>query len=92
MKQLFTIIAFTFLITIVNAQTKDTLKINPEDEPIPKIFVNATSDEADNEGQDISGLLQSSKDIFVSTAGYVFGSTRFKIRGFNSENTTVMLR
>ena len=91
MKHIFTTIAFAFLITMVNAQTKDTLKINPEEEAIPKIFVNATSDEADNEGQDISGLLQSSKDIFVSTAGYTFGTTRFKIRGFDSENMTVMM-
>ena len=73
MKHIFTTIVFAFLVTIVSAQTKDTLSISSGDEPIPKIFVNATSDEADNEGQDISGLLQSSKDIFVSTAGYVFG-------------------
>ena len=58
MKHIITTIALAFLVIIVNAQTKDTLKINPEEEAIPKIFVNATSDEADNEGQDISGLLQ----------------------------------
>lgn len=45
----------------------------------------------DSQSQDISGLLQSSNDVFVSTAGYVFGPARFRMRGYDSENTKVSI-
>ena len=52
-----------------------------------------TGDELDADlgAQDISGILQSSRDVFTSTAGYNFGSARFRIRGYDSENTLVSL-
>lgn len=47
--------------------------------------------EGDAESHDISSLLQGSRDVFVSTAGFTFGPARFRIRGYDSENTTVMI-
>lgn len=47
--------------------------------------------EGDAESHDISSLLQGSRDIYVSTAGYNFGSARYRIRGYDSENTIVMI-
>ncbi len=41
--------------------------------------------------QEVSGLLTASRDIFVSAAAYTFGSARFRIRGLDSENTTIFL-
>ena len=41
------------------------------------------------ENQDVSGLLQSSRDIFNSTAGFNFGVARYRIRGYDSENFVV---
>ncbi|HHJ49664.1 MAG TPA: TonB-dependent receptor [Phaeodactylibacter sp.] len=41
--------------------------------------------------QEVSGLLTASRDLFVSTAAYTFGSARFRIRGYDSENTTISL-
>lgn len=41
--------------------------------------------------QDISGVLQSSRDVFTSTAGFNFGNARFRIRGYDGENTQVTL-
>ncbi len=38
-----------------------------------------------------SALLQSSRDIFVSRAGYTFGPARFKIRGYDSEYTSILI-
>ena len=35
--------------------------------------------------QNISGLLTSGGDIFSSTAGYVFGPMRFRVRGYRGE-------
>lgn len=43
-----------------------------------------TADDLDNElgAQDISGILQSSRDVFTATAGFNFGQARFRIRGY----------
>ena len=44
----------------------------------------------DTSGSDnISGLLQSSKDIFFRTAAYEFSSSFFKVRGLDSDNGMV---
>ena len=52
-----------------------------------------TSDDLDSElgSQDISGILQSSRDVFTAVAGFNFGSARFRIRGYDSENTLVTI-
>ena len=47
--------------------------------------------EDENKDQNISGLLRASEDIFVSTAGYTFGNMFFRPRGYDSENTDVMI-
>lgn len=46
-----------------------------------------TSGGADN----ISGLLQSSQDIFQRTAAFEFSSSFFSVRGLSSENGTVLI-
>jgi len=38
----------------------------------------------------ITGLLQSSKDVFIRTAAFNFGQARFKIRGYDSQEATVL--
>jgi hypothetical protein len=86
-KLLLFFISFAFLGSY--AQEVDTLK-QTKVENTGAISISASELEEDDESQDISGLLQSSKDIFVSTAGYTFGSARFKIRGLQSENTTIL--
>jgi len=52
-----------------------------------------TSDDLDSElgAQDLSGILQSSRDVFTAVAGFNFGSARFRIRGYDSENTLVTI-
>lgn len=57
----------------------------------PMVTLSASDLESDEESQDVSGLLQASQDIFTSTAGYTFGSARFRVRGYDSENMTVMI-
>jgi len=80
-----------FLSLFLNAQ-QDTVPAAAEKDLTLPVF-NLSSLEVDEGGQsqDISGLLQSSSDIFVSTAGYTFGPARFRIRGYDSENTAVMI-
>ncbi|CAN5298923.1 carboxypeptidase-like regulatory domain-containing protein [soil metagenome] len=41
--------------------------------------------------QNVSGLLTSSRDVFISTSAFMFGTYRFRIRGYDSENTDVFL-
>ncbi|MCD4746538.1 MAG: TonB-dependent receptor plug domain-containing protein, partial [Bacteroidales bacterium] len=87
------LLLFPFLFINSVYPQKDTLSVISEKEvsSVPTISITASELANDEESQDISGLLQSSRDIFVSTAGYTFGSTRFKIRGYNSENTSILI-
>jgi len=39
----------------------------------------------------ITGLLQASKDVFLRTAAFNFGQARFKVRGYDSREGTVLL-
>lgn len=74
------------------AQVSDTTKVDGQKEDVlPTIILSADDLESGQESQDISGLLQSSRDIFTSAAGYTFGSARFKLRGYNSEYTSVLI-
>lgn len=41
--------------------------------------------------ENLSGLLTASSDIFVSRAAYHFGAARFRLRGYESRNTQVLL-
>lgn len=56
------------------------------------MFTN-TADELDAgmEAQDMSMLLQSSRDVFTSMAGFNLGQGRFRIRGYSSENMQVLI-
>ncbi|MBN2174104.1 MAG: TonB-dependent receptor plug domain-containing protein [Bacteroidales bacterium] len=73
------------------SQTVDSLRVESSEEEITTIVLTASSLDNDDQAQDISGLLQSSDDIFVSTAGYTFGQTRFNIRGYETEYSAVMI-
>lgn len=61
------------------------------DQRIPTFTITADDLESGMESQDISGMLQSSRDVFTSTAGYNFGSARFRIRGYNTDNTLISM-
>jgi hypothetical protein len=68
----------------------DTTSFGVEDIKLPTYVMTEADFDGKAENQDISGLLQSSRDIFVSTAGYSFGSVRFRIRGYDSDQTSIM--
>ena len=58
---------------------------------LPTITLSESEFEGSSSSNEISGLLQSSRDIFVSTAGFNFGSVRYRMRGLDSENTHVLI-
>jgi hypothetical protein len=43
------------------------------------------------QSQNVSGLLQSSRDVYARTAGFNFSAARFRLRGYSSENTQISL-
>lgn len=64
-----------------------------EDQDIIPVITLTESDlgGADASGQNISGLLFASRDVFVNTAAFNLGAARFRIRGYDSDLTTMLL-
>ncbi|HOP03955.1 MAG TPA: TonB-dependent receptor [Tenuifilaceae bacterium] len=90
MRKLNFLFLFIFAFVVSRAQV-DTTAVETTEEFVPVISLSVTDIEGDEESHDISGLLQGSNDIFMSTAGYTFGTARFRIRGYDSENSSVMI-
>ena len=68
-------------------EQEDTLLTNTP------VFITNLEDGENSSGSsgNISGLLQSSRDVFASTAGFNFSAARFKIRGYQSDKTMILL-
>lgn len=82
----------------VVAQT-DTAAVKPEAQdtiPLkenlsPAYSISAVELENDNESQDVSGLLHSSRDAFTSVSSFTFSQARFRFRNYNSSNTLIYI-
>jgi hypothetical protein len=81
------LLSFLFSTSILIGQ-KDSTFIEDSLSNMVPVFT-TTVDLLDNElqSQDISGLLQSSRDVYVNQAGFNFSAARFRLRGYSSENT-----
>lgn len=56
---------------------------------LSEVSISSLDTDDDSKGQNISGLLHSSNDVFVSTAAYTFGPAYFRMRGYDADlNTT----
>ena len=73
----------------------DTSKINQDSTDanykIPVFSVTTSDVDNDLESQDVSSLLQGSRDVFTSMAGFNLSAGRFRIRGLAGENQLVMI-
>jgi len=67
----------------------DTTKIDTSDVPLISLDIDDVNDAG--QSQDVSSLLQSSRDVFVSIAGFNFSAARFRMRGYQSEHFTIMM-
>ncbi|MBL7963045.1 MAG: TonB-dependent receptor plug domain-containing protein [Flavobacteriales bacterium] len=65
---------------------RDTLQAR-----LPVFSLTQNDLDAEMNAQDVSGLLQSSRDVFTRTAGFNFGQARFRIRGLNADHTIVSI-
>jgi hypothetical protein len=73
------------------------MDINGDDNPaaediIPTILLSDEDIESGSSGtQSISGVLNASRDVFSSKVAFAWGAARFRVRGYNSENTNVFM-
>ncbi len=78
--------------TSIVAQTDSSTVKSTNDSLVSPTFstsLEVLDDEA--ETQDVSGLLQSSKDVFTNIAGFNFSAARYRVRGYDSENFNVSM-
>jgi hypothetical protein len=60
----------------------------------PEDVIPTTSNEENDlssGGQNISGVLAASRDVYVSTTAFVFGPMRFRLRGYDQDNMVVYM-
>jgi outer membrane cobalamin receptor len=77
-------------INITSLAQTDSTSVEDTTANLIPVFT-TTVDLLDNESQsqDISGLLQSSRDVYVNQAGFNFSAARFRLRGYSSEHTRI---
>lgn len=79
----------------INAQTDSTSTAESDSSlntiVAPTFTTSLDAIEGESEAQDVSGLLQSSKDVFTNIAGFNFSAARYRVRGYDSENFTVSM-
>ncbi|PJB14060.1 MAG: hypothetical protein CO118_10670 [Flavobacteriales bacterium CG_4_9_14_3_um_filter_32_8] len=78
--------------TSLVAQT-DTSAVKLKNDSLVAPTFSTSLDVLDDEAetQDVSGLLQSSKDVFSNIAGFNFSAARYRVRGYDSENFNVSM-
>ena len=64
---------------------------NPDNNGISEVNLSALDFEDENKGQNITGLLHSTSDVFINSAGFTLSAANFRIRGYESENSTVYM-
>lgn len=76
----------------ISLKVADAAQAAPKEDVIPIVILSENElTEEDISNQNISGLLSASRDVFVTTAAFNLGAARFRIRGYDSENTSVLL-
>ncbi|MGZ4097413.1 MAG: hypothetical protein ACXVNM_00950 [Bacteroidia bacterium] len=58
---------------------------------LPIFSTSGADADADMDNQDVSGLLQSSRDIFTQFASFQWGVARYRMRGYPNENQQVLI-
>lgn len=58
---------------------------------LPLFSTSGADAESDLDQQDVSALLQSSRDVFTQFASFQFGPARYHMRGYAAENQLVMI-
>lgn len=87
----YTLLVLGLYFSAAHAQV-DSLAVDSFDtDNVPVFTISADALENESQSQDVSGLLQTSRDVFTNVAGFNFSSARFRIRGYSSENYQVTM-
>ncbi len=89
-KKIFYLTFFLFTSSIYS-QSDSTYLNDSLTNLIPVFTTGADLLENDSQSQDVSGLLQSSRDVYASQAGFNFSAARFRFRGYSSEHTSLLV-
>ena len=81
------LLSFTGCISSFFSQNDSTYIEDSVANMVPVFTTTVDLLENELQSQDISGLLQSSRDVYVNQAGFNFSAARFRLRGYSSENT-----
>lgn len=73
------------------AQVDSTGVDSIDTDNLPVFTITADALEGEMQSQDVSGLLQTSRDVFTNVAGFNFSAARFRMRGYSSENYQVTM-
>ena len=89
MRKIFLLVLSLIVATAVHSQSNDS----KSDTGAASIVLISLDDLDDNDDQsdNVATLLQASRDLFLSTAGYTFGQARFRLRGLGSEYSTITI-
>ena len=86
-KTILFLLSFFILHSVGLTQSDSTFNEDSIGSIIPVFTTTVDLLENESQSQDISGLLQSSRDVYVNQAGFNFSAARFRLRGYSSENT-----
>lgn len=75
----------------VDTPAVDIDTISDKTNIIPVFVTDADALESEAQSQDVSGLLQASRDVYVGIAGFNFSAARYRLRGYSSEHFSVMM-
>ena len=89
MRKLVYLVIAVFSIGKLSAQNTEN-KSDTSYTPVSIISLDVL-DNNEGESDNVATLLQASRDVFLSTAGYTFGQARFRIRGLGSEYSTISI-
>jgi hypothetical protein len=84
----FNSVSQTDTLRIKNKSQADT---NVNNFTIPIFSAGSSDAESGLDEQDLSSLLQSSRDLFTQFTSFQFGVARYRIRGYSAENQLVMI-
>lgn len=85
-------IGFTLGISVsMFGQSDSTEAYEPDSSNVVPIVILGSNLMDAGQAQNVSGLLQSSRDVYARTAGFNFSAARFRMRGYGSENTLISL-
>lgn len=79
------------LTVTTSAQTDSLSASDSITNNVPVLMSGSSLMDSDGQSENVSGLLQSSRDVYARTAGFNFSAARFRFRGYSSENTQINL-